>query len=556
MSSRWWEGATLYQVYVRSFLDTNGDGFGDLPGVRRRLDHLAALGVDGVWLSPTTPSPDTDWGYDVSDYYGVHPELGDGSDLAGLVSDAAGRGMRVLLDLVPNHTSDRHPWFLDARSSTDAVYRDWYVWADPGPDGGPPNNWLDATGAPAWTLDEVTAQYYLHNFLPTQPDLNWWNPAVREEFLRILRYWFGRGIAGVRIDVAHALYHDRALRDDPPCEVGPGARFGLDPVHSMNQPEAHAVYREWRKLADEYDPPRLLLGETWVLDVERMATFYGHDDELALAFNFSFLFSPLAAGPLAEVVGSTLTALPPGGCPVWAASSHDVSRFPTRWAGGTAAQARLALLVLCTLPGTTVLYQGDELGLTDVPVRPDQQRDAMSRSPAGGFTRDWARTPMPWSTGPHAGFCPGTVEPWLPVGDRRGVSVAEQEADMGSVLWLARRLVQLRRRAFSGTVRDYEPLLLDGPRWVFRSGPLVVAANLGDHEVAVDVPVAGGVVTLTSRRDGGTGPERTAGVGLVLAPWEAVVIEEGPALERLALGGPSLGGPSLEGARKRGERRG
>ena len=525
MSRRWWEGATLYQVYVRSWLDADGDGSGDLAGVRRRLDHLVDLGVDAVWLSPTMPSPDTDWGYDVADYYGVHPDLGTEAELSGLVADADERGLRVLLDLVPNHTSDRHPWFLDACRGRDAARRDWYVWADPAPRGGPPNNWLDATGAPAWTLDEKSGQYYLHNFLPTQPDLNWWNPEVREEFARVLRHWLDRGVAGFRIDVAHALYHDRNLRDDPPSDVGPGSRFGLAPVHSMNQPEAHQVYREWRKLAEDYDPPRLLLGETWVLDVERMAAFYGQDDELQLAFNFPFLFAPLDAGALSGVVGDTVAALGDGSCPVWAGSNHDVSRFPTRWAGGDAERARLALVLLCTLPGATVLYQGDELGLTDVPVDTGAQRDRMSRAPAGQFTRDWARTPMPWTTAPHAGFCPDTVEPWLPVGDRKGSSVAEQEGDDRSVLWLTRRLAELRRRAFGGTVGGYEALSLGGPCWVYRSGPLVVAANLGDRDVVVDFPVAGGVVALSSRRDGRTGPARVPGRDLVLAPWEAVVIE-------------------------------
>lgn len=527
MSARWWEGGTLYQVYIRSWLDTDGDGFGDLAGVRQKLDYLAALGVDAVWLSPTMPSPDTDWGYDVADYDRVHPGLGTTDELDGLVADAARRGIRVLLDLVPNHTSDRHRWFVDARRSRDAAHRDFYVWADPAPDGGPPNNWLDATGASAWTLDEGTEQYYLHNFLPTQPDLNWWNPAVRDEFLRILRSWFDRGIAGFRIDVAHALYHDRALRDDPPGEVGPGARFGLDPVHSMNQPESHQVYREWRTLADEYDPPRLLLGETWVFDVQRLAAFYGNDDELHLGFNFPFVFSPFDAGSLSGVVGSTMAALPPGSCPVWVGSNHDVSRFPSRWAGGDPEKARLALVLLCTLPGTTVLYYGDELGLTDVPVPTEDQRDAMSRAPAGRFSRDWARTPMPWSTARHTGFCPDSVEPWLPIGDRRGSTVAEEEGDDGSVLALSRRLVALRRRAFAGTVGEYEPLGVDGPLWVYRSGPLVVAANLGAHEVrvqeaAVKELLESGAAVLSSRPESVPEPR---GPEPLLAPWEAIVME-------------------------------
>jgi alpha-glucosidase len=511
---RWWEGATIYHVYVRSWLDTDGDGFGDLGGVRRRLDYLAELGVDALWLSPTTPSPDTDWGYDVSDYYGVHPELGTLEDVERLVEEAGASGRRVVLDLVPNHTSDRHPWFVDACEGRDAAYRDWYVWADPAPDGGVPNNWLDATGGSAWTLHEPTRQYYLHNFLPTQPDLNWWNPEVRGEFDRILRYWFDRGIAGFRIDVAHALYHDRELRDDPPCPVGPGARFGLDPIHSMNQPEVHQVYREWRKLADEYEPKRLLLGETWVLDTGRLATFYGKDDELDLGFNLPFVFATLDARTMPAVVASTLAALPERACPVWVGSNHDVSRFPSRWADGDPTRARLA--------GTAVLYYGDELGLPDVPVPHQFQRDPMSRGVSGSFSRDRARTPMPWTTAPHAGFCPEVVAPWLPIGDRRGLTVQEEQADDGSVLWLTRRLLDLRRRALGGRVVSYEQIPAAEPVWLYRSGPLLVAANLGDHKVALEVPGSRGAVALSSRRDGETGPR---GPELVLASWEAVVIE-------------------------------
>ena len=230
-AARWWHGATLYQVYVRSWLDTNGDGYGDLPGVMAKLDYLAWLGVDGIWLSPTMPSPDDDWGYDVSDYLGVHPELGTLDDLDRLVAEADQRNMKVLLDLVPNHTSTAHPWFVEAISGRDSAHRSYYVWADPAPGGGPPTNWLDATGHSAWAFDEASGQYYLHNFLASQADLNWWEPAVHEEFREILRFWFDRGIAGFRIDVAQGLYKDAELRDDPPSATPDRlhSRFGLEP---------------------------------------------------------------------------------------------------------------------------------------------------------------------------------------------------------------------------------------------------------------------------------------------------------------------------------------
>ncbi len=295
MDRRWWQGATLYQLYVRSWQDSDDDGYGDLRGIIARLDYLEWLGVDGIWLSPTMPSPDADWGYDVSDYRGVHPELGTMADLDELIAAAGGRGMRVLLDLVPNHTSSAHPWFVESASSRQSPLRDYYVWADPAPGGGPPNNWLDFTGHPAWQWDERSGQFYLHNFLPAQPDLNWWQPAVHEEFRQILRFWFDRGVAGFRIDVAHGLYKDALLRDNPPAESdGPLAgRFGLRSEYNENRPEVHAVYRDWRAIADRYAPPRLLLGETWVGELGQLAAFYGADDELQLAFNFPFVFAEL-----------------------------------------------------------------------------------------------------------------------------------------------------------------------------------------------------------------------------------------------------------------------
>ena len=302
----WWREGVLYQIYVRSFADSDGDGTGDLQGVIDHLDHLEWLGVDGIWLSPITPSPDRDWGYDVSGYRDVHPELGDLATLDRLVADAASRGIRVILDLVPNHTSDLHPWFVDARSSRDAEHRGWYVWRDPRPDGSPPNNWRSVFGGLAWELDEPTGQYYLHNFLVEQPDLDWWNEDVRREFEEILRFWFDRGIAGFRIDVANGLIKDRALRDNPaatdddPEDV---RRRGQRPVYNLNRPEVHEIYRDWRGIADAFDPARILVGETWIFDLPEVARFYGETgDELHLCFNFSFMFADLEADALRAIV--------------------------------------------------------------------------------------------------------------------------------------------------------------------------------------------------------------------------------------------------------------
>jgi alpha-glucosidase len=538
---RWWENATFYQVYVRSWRDSDGDGYGDLPGVIDGLDYLEWLGVDAIWLSPTMPSPDDDWGYDVADYTAVHPELGTLDDLDLLVAEARERGIRVLLDLVPNHTSSVHPWFVGALSGTDSPYRDFYVWADPGPGGGPPNNWLDSTGEPAWTLDPPSCQYYLHNFLPTQPDLNWWNPEVHRRFEDILRFWLDRGIAGFRIDVAHGLYKDAGLRDNPPLPAGDtrDGRFGLRPVYNANRPETHDVYRVWREIAASYEPPAVLLGETWVHRFDALAAFYGADDELQLTLNFPFVFAEFSAAALSGVVEQTLAALPARACPTWTGSNHDVCRFPARWGDGDPRRTRLALTILCTLPGTVLLYYGDEIGMTDVDVPPGLQRDPMTSGNKGGRpNRDRGRTPMQWSAAPGAGFTQAGTKPWLPFGDHAAVNVAGQREDPRSMLSLCRELLALRRSRGrrgpagpDGLAGPEGPDGLTGPAgyraleagadlWVYQASGLLVAANFSGQPSAVDLgqPVT---AILTSDPSGevpgaGPGPVR-------LRPWEAVV---------------------------------
>ncbi|HEU5392397.1 MAG TPA: alpha-amylase family glycosyl hydrolase [Streptosporangiaceae bacterium] len=512
----WWHGAVIYQLYVRSWRDSDGDGYGDLRGIIERLDHLAWLGVDAVWLSPTMPSPDEDWGYDVSDYTGVHPELGTLAGLDELIAQAGRRGMRVLLDLVPNHTSSAHPWFADAASGREAAHRSYYVWADGKPDGGPPNNWLDFTGRPAWQWHE-SGQYYLHNFLPGQPDLNWWEPAVHAEFRRILEFWFDRGVAGFRVDVANGLYKDAELRDNPPLENGnpmEGA-YGLRFVYNTNRPETHGVYRDWRKIAESYSPARLLLGETWVPDAERLAAYYGDHDELQLGFNFPFAFASFDPDRLAQIVEWTLAALPPGACPVWMGSNHDLGRFPSRWCGGDERKTRLALLVMATLPGTSVLYYGDEIGMTDVDVPVALRRDNATLDVAQGAdsgNRDRARTPMPWDGSPGGGFTGAGVTPWLPLGTPPLGSVADQRDDPDSVLSLSRALLALRRAELGGGVAEFENLHVDDGQWVYRAGPLVVAGNFTGQPAGLPA----GEVLLRS------GPADDAPPG-VLRPWEGVI---------------------------------
>ncbi len=519
----WWNDAVLYQIYPRSFADTNGDGIGDLRGITAHLDHLAWLGVDGVWISPTFPSPNADWGYDVSDYLGVHPDLGTLDDLDELVRAASARRIAILLDLVPNHTSIEHPWFVDARSSRDAKHRDWYVWADPAPDGGPPNNWMSTFSGSAWTLDEASGQYYLQNFLPEQADLNWWNDEVRAEFDRILEFWFARDIAGFRIDVAHMIVKDRELRDNPPA--GPDDPLldqvrGQRQVYNSNRPEVHDVHKRWRRNASSYPAPRLLIGETFVERVEEVIPYYGDGDELGLAFDIPFLLAPFEAPVLADIAERMIDGLPPGCAPVWTGSNHDVSRLPTRWADGNPAAARCALVMLLTLPGAAVLYYGDELGMPDTPLTPEQRVDPVSKLFAPVHDRDAARTPMPWSGGPGAGFTTAAAEPWLPFGDVAACNVADQHVDPTSTLHLVRALIALRSGEEELRTGRYQRLALEGTVWAWRRGDsMVVACNLGDAPATVEAG-RGHIVLATDRAldtTEVTGP-------LTLPAWTAVVM--------------------------------
>ena len=514
----WWQRAVVLQIYPRSYQDSDGDGVGDLRGLCSRLEYLEWLGVDALWLSPTFPSPNDDWGYDVADYRGVHPELGTLEDMDALLAEAEARGLRVLLDLVPNHTSEQHPWFR-------GEHRDWYVWADPAPDGGPPNNWRSVFGGSAWEWSEPDGRFYLHNFLGSMPDLDWWNEGVRAEFEDILRFWFDRGVAGFRIDVAHGLVHDRQLRDNSPAEPGDSAtlqRMGQRLDRSLNQPEVHDVYRAWRGLADGYEPPRALLGETYVMELERLASFYGTGrDELHLAFNFTFLHADLDADVLRDCVERTEAALPDGAWPVWTSSNHDVERFPSRWADGDERRARVALLMLLTLRGTPVLYYGDELLLPNVDVPEEALRDPVAATVGPEHGRDGERTPMPWEPGPAYGFTTG--EPWLPTGDRDGLTVAEQRADPASALSLARDLIALRRSREDLASGAYATIPSPPATWAWRRGERTgVALNLGDGPA--DIGLTGTVLVGTRReRDG----EHVDGT-LTLEPGEGVVLELEP----------------------------
>jgi alpha-glucosidase len=518
----------LYQIYVRSFADSNGDGIGDIRGVIDHLDHLERLGVDGIWLSPVTNSPNADWGYDVADYFGVHPELGSMEDLDELVATAGDRGIRVLVDLVPNHTSDQHPWFVESRSSRTSPKRSWYVWADPAVGGGPPNNWVSSFGGPAWTLDDTTGQYYLHNHLTEQPDLNWWNDEVRDMFDSVLRFWLDREIAGFRIDVCNMVVKDAQLRDNPPATADDDAEaqlFGQRPVFNANRPEVHEVIRRWRRIADSYEPSRILVGETPVR-TEELARYYGDGtDELHLAFNFPFIESPLSAGNLRPVVEEVESLLPAGACPVWTGSNHDMSRLATRWARDDPHKVRAALVMLLCLRGTVVLYQGDEIGLGNGAVDREDLKDPLGVRYWPHYEgRDAMRTPLPWRSGPGGGFTHPTARPWLPLGHPERCNVASQSDDPGSVLTLVRDLISLRRRTPDLRSGAYATRGAPAGAWSWQRGARhVVVVNLDDAAIGWDAPTGWVKIGTDRDRDG----ERVTGV-VPLAAWEGLVVEVAP----------------------------
>jgi alpha-glucosidase len=487
VSEAWWREGVLYQVYPRSFADGNDDGIGDISGLIAKLEYLEWLGVDGIWLNPIHPSPNVDWGYDVSDYTDVHPDLGTLADVDELVAEATRRRIRVLLDLVPNHTSNRHPWFRERP--------EYYVWSDE-----IPNNWRSIFGSDsAWELDPARGRYYLHNFAREQPDLDWWNPDVRAEFDRIIRFWLDRGVAGFRVDVAHALIKDRELRDDPTA----GER-----VYSMHRPEAHEILRGWRGLADSYEPRRVLVGEAYVLDLPTWAGYYGSgSDELNLAFNFALVHSVLDAETMRSIVATTEAVLPPDAWPCWTGSNHDAGRLTTRWCGGEEALARCALLMLLTLRGTPFLYYGDELALADGHVARERTLD-IAEPP-----RDPCRTPMPWT--PLGGW----TDPWLPLEDTSR-NVEDQRADRRSTLHFTRDLIALRRSVRALREGAYAEIATPPTAWAWRRGEDAVASvNLGADPVEIeDVE---GVVAFATNRDREN--ERVSG-SLRLDPAEGLVI--------------------------------
>jgi len=522
----WWRDGVLYQIYPRSYMDANGDGIGDLRGITARLDHLQWLGVEGIWLDPITVSPNLDWGYDVADYCDVDPALGTLADADELIEQAARRGIRVVLDIVPNHSSDQHPWFLDARSSRASEHRDWYVWGDPKPDGSPPNNWVNVfhPGLPAWTFDDTTGQYFLNHFLPSQPDFNWWNGGVRSAFDDILTFWFDRGAAGFRIDVCHMVVKDKELRDNPPSTDADHWYVqlrGQRQEFNAARPEVHDVLHHWREIADGYQPAPILIGETYVFDPEDLFAFYGAGDELNLAFNLIFLHAKFDAGELRDAVEMAERLLPANCWPTWTAGNHDNRRFPTRWCGDDPVKARAVMVLLMGLRGTPFLYYGDEIGMTDTDVADDRILDPVAKLHGARLGRDPERTPMQWSGAPGAGFTKAGVEPWLPFGAHERLNVDAQRHDPNSMLSLTRDLIGLRDAMPELRTGSYAtlPATKDG-LWVWQRGDrTVVAVNLSDEpETVNDVEGEIRISTIRSRDT-----EQVEGT-LTLSPWEATIL--------------------------------
>ena len=456
----WWKEGVVYQIYPRSFADSSGDGIGDLPGITARLGHLSDLGVDALWLSPFFRSPMADFGYDISDHCAVDPVFGSLADADRLIDVAHRSGLRVMVDFVPNHVSDQHPWFTAARASTEDPHRSWFVWRDPAPDGGPPNNWTAAFAPePSWTLDAASGQYYLHLFLPEQPDLDWNQPEVVEAMHDVLRFWIDRGVDGFRADVVHCIGKDPELADMPAELVG------LPAMLQDFGPGTHDQLRSMRRLLD--DRGVVMVGETYVLDTAQMASYLSGGDQLHLAFNFPALHCPWEAQRWRAEIESAYALMDPiGAWPTWVLSNHDVPRHRTRY--GSAARARAAAVLLLTLRGTPFLYMGEELGLEDADVP-----DARVVDPGG---RDGCRAPLPWTTGPDHGW---SEDPWLPFPPAPSEhSVEAQLGDPGSMLEHYRRLLSLRRATPALHRGDLE--LLDAPEGVVRWRR---TADRGDHRI-------------------------------------------------------------------------
>jgi alpha-glucosidase len=482
----WWKHAVFYEIYPRSFADSNRDGVGDLNGITSKLDYLKDLGVNAIWITPFFPSPQVDFGYDVSDYENIDPMYGTLADFEHLAKEARARGIRIILDFVVNHTSDQHPWFIDSRSSRNSAKRDWYIWRDGKTQESPPNNWNSTFGGPAWTFDPNTGQFYYHFFYPQQPDLNWRNPAVREAMFDVTRWWYQKGAAGFRLDAVNALFEDPKLQDNPEL---PGLNKFGDPneenLYNSDLAEVHGVLRGLREVADEYGA--VLIGETWTRDIGGLKQYYGdHSNELQMPMDLMFTtINKLSPPELRRQIASVDAA---GGWPVYVISNHDIVRSYVRYGDGVHndAIAKLMAALYLTLRGTPILYYGEEIGMeNNDPVRKADVKDPIGRT---GWPqekgRDGERTPMQWDATANAGFSSNT--PWLPIPPSyRTHNVASEVKDPSSILTVYRRLLRLRRENTALREGEYVALNEDDPNVLsylrrYKNQAVLVALNMSD----------------------------------------------------------------------------
>ena len=524
----WWQTGIIYQIYPRSFQDSNGDGVGDLKGIIQRLDYLQWLGITAIWISPIYPSPMADYGYDISDYKGIHPLFGSVDDFDELLDQAHQRDIKLILDLVPNHTSDKHPWFLESRSSRNNPKRNWYIWQDPKPDGSLPNNWLSVFGGPAWEWDETTGQYYYHAFLKEQPDLNWRNPDVQQAMLDVMRFWLDKGVDGFRVDVMWHMIKDEQLRDNP-VNTGYQQHMAtyeqLLPVYSTDQPEVHDIVHKMRKVLDGYKE-RMMIGEIY-LPIHKLVTYYGTDSQGAhLPFNFMLISLPWDAQVIASAIGEYEGALPSDGWPNWVLGNHDQPRITSRVG---LQQARVAAMLLLTLRGTPTIYYGEELCMRDVPIPFDEVQDPQGLNmPDKNLSRDPARTPMQWDASVYGGF--SKSKPWLRLGPAiKRVNVEKQKSDPDSPLNLYRRLIQLRQNEPSLMVGDYKPVYADQQALAYiRQSPsdkaFLIVLNLSHRPCYLNIkhiPIKGTIVLSTADELEGTSIDGT----INLAGDEGIIAE-------------------------------
>jgi alpha-glucosidase len=528
---KWWQDAVFYEIYPRSFADSNNNGIGDLNGITSKLDYLHQLGVDAIWITPCFPSPQVDFGYDVSDYENIDPMYGTLKDFDRLVSEAKKRNIRVILDFVVNHTSDQHKWFIDSRSSKTSKHRDWYIWRD-GQGDQPPNNWQSEFGVPAWTFDKKTGQYYYNYFYPQQPDLNWRNPAVKEAMLDVTRFWYNRGVAGFRLDAVDTLFEDPNLTDNPSA---PGKdKFGrpnFARIHNTKLPEVHTVLQDLRKIADEHDA--VLIGETWTKDIAELKNYYGeHSNELQMPMDLMFgTVNKLSAPEFRRQIAAVDSA---GGWPVFVISNHDMMRSYNRYGDGAHNDeiAKLMAALYLTLRGSPILYYGEELGMeNNNPKRKEDVKDPEGITGwPGEIGRDGERTPMQWSTAANAGFSKTT--PWLPVPpSHKTHNVETEQKDPNSILSVYRQLLAMRHKEPALVNGAYVALNEEDPNVLSylrkaNDEAVLVLLNMSAQQQSVRLnlePAGFSAPKLSPLLSTGTAPAAGSAEGITLAPFGVMI---------------------------------